>query len=216
MAVSCSRWPTARSRSPATATTCHGGRGCTIEFLAPRTARRRADRRGAPSARWPAAAACTTSTVRNQDGRTIALFRGKQHAHQAAQACRRCPSSAGDKHDTTHPSSRARADRARQHGRAARPAARAPALVAAPCLRQRAALPRGVRRGGRPSRRPASAGRPGEVPVHRQERPARQLPVRHVRGAARAGRARARVERHDRQADGGRLHAERHRHLGRP
>ena len=40
-----------------------------------------------------------------------------------------------------------------------------------------------------------------------QGRPARALPVRPVRGAARAGRAHPRVERHARQADRRRLHA---------
>ena len=60
------------------------------------------------------------------------------------------------------------------------------------------------------------ARRPREVSVHGQERPARQLPVRHVRGAARAGGAHPCVVGHDRQADRGRLHAQRHRHLGRP
>ena len=53
-----------------------------------------------------------------------------------------------------------------------------------------------------------------EVPVHGQDRPARQLSVRHVRGAARAGRAHPRLVGHHRQADGRRLHAQRHRHVG--
>ena len=43
------------------------------------------------------------------------------------------------------------------------------------------------------ARRPADAGRPGPLPVHRQGRPARELPVRDVRGAARAGGAGARL-----------------------
>jgi phenylacetate-CoA ligase len=43
-----------------------------------------------------------------------------------------------------------------------------------------------------------------------------QLPVRHVRRAARAGGARARQQRHHRQAHRGGLHARRHRPLGRP
>ena len=55
-----------------------------------------------------------------------------------------------------------------------------------------------------------------KFPFTRQGRPARQLPVRHVRGAARAGGARARHLGHHRQADGGGLHAGRHRPLGRP
>ena len=85
----------------------------------------------------------------------------------------------------------------------------------APRLRERAALPGRLRRGGRAARRPARAGRPGALPLHRQGGPARQLPVRDVRGAARAGRAGARVERHDGQADRGGLHPRRHRHVGR-
>ena len=44
---------------------------------------------------------------------------------------------------------------------------------------------------GRASGRPEDAGRPGEVPVHGEEGPARQLSVRPVRRAARAGGARA-------------------------
>ena len=60
------------------------------------------------------------------------------------------------------------------------------------------------------------AGRPGEVPVHHQGRPARELPVRHVRRAARAGGAHPRLLGHHRQAHGGGLHAGRHRPLGRP
>ena len=86
-------------------------------------------------------------------------------------------------------------------------AAAAAEVDAAARLRQRAALPQGLRCEGRASRRPEAAGRPREVSVHHQGGPARQLSVRHVRGAARAGGARARVVGHDRQADGGRLHA---------
>ncbi len=53
-----------------------------------------------------------------------------------------------------------------------------------------------------------------KFPVHTQGRPAGELSVRHVRRAARARRAHPRLLRHHRQADGGRLHAGRHRHLG--
>ena len=53
-----------------------------------------------------------------------------------------------------------------------------------------------------------------QVSVHDQGRPARQLSVRHVRGAARADRAHPRVVGNDRQADGRRLHAQGHRHVG--
>ncbi len=59
------------------------------------------------------------------------------------------------------------------------------------------------------------ARRPRQVPVHHQGGPARQLPVRPVRRAARADRARARLLRHHRQADRGRLHQGRHRGVGR-
>ena len=54
--------------------------------------------------------------------------------------------------------------------------------------------------GRRAPRRLPGAGRPGPVPVHRQGRPARQLPVRHVRRAAGAGAAHPRLVRHDRAA----------------
>ncbi|MNT02709.1 hypothetical protein D3C72_1372150 [compost metagenome] len=84
----------------------------------------------------------------------------------------------------------------------------------APCLRQRAALPQGLPCGRGASGRFEVAGRPVEVPVPDQAGPARQLPVRHVRGAARAGGARACVERHHGQADRGRLYREGYRYLG--
>ena len=74
----------------------------------------------------------------------------------------------------------------------------------------------GLRRRGRAPVGLPVAGRPGEVPVHHQGRSARQLPLRHVRRAARAGGARACQLGHHRQADGGGLHAQGHRHLGRP
>ena len=51
-------------------------------------------------------------------------------------------------------------------------------------------------------------------PFTDQVGPARSLSVRHVRSAARARRAHPRVVGHDRQADGRRLHQERHRNLG--
>ena len=51
------------------------------------------------------------------------------------------------------------------------------------------------------------AGRPGEVSLHHQAGPARQLPLRHVRRAARAVRAHPRFQRHHRQTHGGGLHA---------
>ena len=52
--------------------------------------------------------------------------------------------------------------------------------------------------------------------VHHQGRPARPLPVRHVRRAPRAHRARARLVGHDRQSDHRGLHGRRHRPVGRP
>ena len=57
-------------------------------------------------------------------------------------------------------------------------------------------------------------GGPREIPLHHQEGPARHLPLRHVRRAAGKARAHPRLLRHDRQADGRRLHPEGHRHLG--
>ena len=54
-----------------------------------------------------------------------------------------------------------------------------------------------------------------QAAVHDQGRPARQLPVRDVRGAARAGGAGARVQRYDGPADRRRLHRRGHRHVGR-
>jgi len=55
-----------------------------------------------------------------------------------------------------------------------------------------------------------------KFPFTAEEGPARQLSVRDVRGAARQGGAAARVERHDRQADGGRLPRRRTSTPGRP
>ena len=88
-------------------------------------------------------------------------------------------------------------------------------MVGAPRLRPRRPLPAGVRRGRRRSRRHRVARRPRAAAVHDQGDAARQLPVRHVRGAARGRRTPPRVERHDRQADRRRLHPRRPRHVGR-
>ena len=73
-------------------------------------------------------------------------------------------------------------------------------------LRQRARLPGSS--STRPGVHPATCGRSrtSRIPVHHQGGPARQLSVRHVRGAAGAGRAHPCLVRHHRQADGGRLH----------
>ena len=65
---------------------------------------------------------------------------------------------------------------------------------------------RRLRRGRRGTRRRTVAGGPGEAAVHHQGRPARQLPLRHVRGPARGRRTPARLQRDDRQADRRRLH----------
>ena len=72
-----------------------------------------------------------------------------------------------------------------------------------------------VRRCRSASRRPQDLVGPGEVSFYHQEGPARQLPLRHVRRAAREVCTHPCVQRHHRQAHGGRLHAEGHRHLGR-
>ena len=66
--------------------------------------------------------------------------------------------------------------------------------------------------GVHPERLP-HAGRPGEVSLHHQAGPARQLSLRHVRRAARAVRAHPRLQRHHRQTHGRGLHPERHRNL---
>ena len=77
-----------------------------------------------------------------------------------------------------------------------------------------APLPQEVRRARRPPRRPQAPRGPRQVSVHHQAGPARELPLRHVRGADGKDRTRPRLERHDRQADRRRLHQGRHRHLG--
>ena len=145
---------------------------------------------------------------RGVEGRPHRRLRRRGHATSAAsasrcsaaartrsRASRAVPAGAAAREETTH--ARARHPRPATSSRSRPPAAtRSPALQlqrlqrdAAARLRQRAALPPGLRREGRAPRRPEAAGRPGEVPVHRQEGPARQLPVRHVRRAARAGGA---------------------------
>ena len=65
--------------------------------------------------------------------------------------------------------------------------------------------------GGRQARPAQDARRHRALSVRDQGRPARHLSVRSVRGAARASGAAARLLRHDRQGDGGRLHQRRHR-----
>ena len=155
--------------------------------------------------------------VTNQHGARVALVRGRsaqpRRSHRHAAGATEEP-----RMTSQRPAARrARADRARQPRRAARAAARAHAAGA--CSTPTTTSPHYRRafdaKGVHPAR-PEGARRPGEVSVHGQERPARQLSVRHVRGAARARRAHPRVVGHDRQADRRRLHAARHRHLGRP
>ena len=72
----------------------------------------------------------------------------------------------------------------------------------------------GLRQGRRETRGFPAAVRSRQIPVHRKDRPARQLPVQHVRGAARKTGPRPRLLRHDRQADRGRLYPGRYRHVG--
>ena len=98
--------------------------------------------------------------------------------------------------------------------RAAGAAAGAAALVAAARLPERALLPEDVRRRRDPPRRRQGPRRPRPVPVHDQGVAARQLPVRHVRGAPRAGLPGPRLLRHHRPPHRRRLHRRRHRHLG--
>ena len=88
-----------------------------------------------------------------------------------------------------------------------------PSGCAAPCGTPTRTSPhyRRPRRGRRAPRRRARAGRPGAVAVHRQGGPAGELPVRHVRGAARAGGAGARLVGDDRQAHRRRVHRRRRR-----
>ena len=78
-----------------------------------------------------------------------------------------------------------------------------------------AALPQAFDDGRRAPRGLPVAGRPRDVPVHHQAGPARQLPVRHVRRAARAGVAGARLVRYDGPPDRRRLHRRGHHAPGR-
>ena len=80
-------------------------------------------------------------------------------------------------------------------------------------LRARAALPRPLDEARRPPARHQCARRPAPPAVHRRERAARHLPLRHVRPAARRGRARPLLVGHDRQAHRRRLLARRHQHV---
>ena len=88
-----------------------------------------------------------------------------------------------------------------------------PGVVAGACLRQRRALQEGIRQGRRASVGFPAIVRPRRISVHGEDRSARQLSVQHVRGAARKAGAHPRLFRHHRQADRGRLHQGRHRHL---
>ena len=96
------------------------------------------------------------------------------------------------------------------------------AAVLAPQDHARARLPQcpalqaQVRRGWRQARRSQIARRSRALSLHGEDRPARQLSIRHVRRAARAAPARARILWHHRQADRGRLYQAGPRYLGRP
>ena len=83
-------------------------------------------------------------------------------------------------------------------------------------LSQCAALQEEVRCGERQAGRSQVARRPRALSLHGEVGPARQLSVRHVRRAARAASAPARLVGNHRQADRGRLHQRRSRSLGRP
>ena len=230
-AASCSRSPTARSRSRATATT---------STRSPTAARSSSSRRAHEGDVLTAVAHERSQVgrngvydveVRNQAGATIAHFRGKSTRIKGHVVEGRPPRSLrslpprgrsraalrrlGDHMTAKTP----RPEELEPIERASRDELRALQLarlqlVARARLRERAALSQGVRRQGRASARPRAARGPREVPVHRQDRPARQLSVRHVRRAARAGRAHPRVVGHDGQAHRRRLHAQRHRHVG--
>ena len=89
----------------------------------------------------------------------------------------------------------------------------APGVVAGACLRQCRALQEGVRQGRRASVRFQAALRSRQIPVHGQNRSARQLSLQHVRGAARKAGPRPRLLRHHRQADRGRIYPGRYRHV---
>ena len=154
---------------------------------------RRADGDRRASGSWPGAPASTTSRSRTSAARPIALFRGKSYrikghvidgptAHRVARRSRDARQTA-DVRTSSSPSRRASRDEL------ARAAARAP-----PAGRSR--MPTTTCRttgkafdaDGRAPARPQDARGPRAVSVHGQGGPARQLSVRHVRRAARAGR----------------------------
>ena len=81
------------------------------------------------------------------------------------------------------------------------------------CLRQCRALQEGFRQGRREACGLPAIVRPFELPVHGQDRLARQLPLQHVRGSARKTGPGPRLLRHHRQADRGRLYPGRYRHV---
>ena len=97
-----------------------------------------------------------------------------------------------------------------------RAAVQAPAPDGEERLRQRAAAPQAHAQDRLRARRPQVARRPVAAAFHREGRPARPLSFRHVRAAAGEARAAARLQRHHRQADRGRLHPEGPRYLGGP
>ena len=183
--------------------------GLTVDFLAPAQARRRAHRRRASRSRGPAAPASTTSwspTSAASASRCSAAAR-----HDARQAARVAAGrrSRGVRDDIAsrplpgdlEPIERASRDELQalqlerlQWSAAAR--LRQRCRTTARRSTPRACIPRDLK----------ALADLAKFPFTVKERPARQLSVRHVRGAARAGGAHPRVVGHDRQADRRRLH----------
>ena len=172
--------------------------GCTIDFLAPA---REGDVLTAIAQERSVAAATASTTSTSQPARRADRAVPRQELPDQGARGRRAagletrpravdrivrPKRRPHRHARQEaPSRRARADREREPRRTDRAAAGAPALVAQARLRQRAALPPRVRCRRRASERPAHARRPRAVSVHDQGGPARQLPLRDVRRAAR-------------------------------
>ena len=122
---------------------------CAITFLRPGTARRDAARREAVERTRAGRSGIYDVQVTGDDGSVVAEFRGHSRTHGTED-------SVGEDEEWRGLT----ADRNRLARRDRRAAARAPRLDAAPRLRQRAALPRGVRRGRRASGRFPRPGRP--------------------------------------------------------
>ena len=177
-----------------------------------RARRRRADRHRARSAPQVGRTGVYDIEVTQPGRRDRRALPRQEHADQGHGACRRrsgpLPRRAGGRDARTRP----RPDELEPIERASRDELRALQLERlqwslAHAYENVPHYRAGVRRGGRASARPPRARRSREVSVHDEDGPARQLSVRHVRRAARAGRAHPRVVGHDRQADRRRLHA---------